>query len=483
MRPPFPNQTIKTATRMTSRSDNAYTSHQRYQPRSWMRPRISFRNAAPPAINTMVVGRVLTAVATHPTNPNANPTPIIRRRIRWLREMVSRSLSRCSRPVASSFQPRILDASEGLAAALSGTVTNSAFSAVSSRAGLASLDCRSLVSIIHPPRSETSRGASRVSRGVSVWPVLSQRSRQAGRHPVIKCGNAGGHDSCLFGIRNGVVHLCFGGTMRTYVTLSGVIATTLAVAACTEGIGSRGRAPVSLALSTGGATAAAAAQAGGSETFTDGTNTLVISSVEVVLRKVELKRADAAEPAGCAMSTSGITASDDGECGEQNDELEAGPVLVALPLGGIERTFTADVPAGSFDALEFQIHKLSSDGDAADQDFLKAHPDFAGISIRVKGTFDGADFTYTSDLDVQQELQFEQPVVVEAGKPASVTIKLDLDGWFRNGGGTLLDPATAATGAANESLVRDNIVRSFHAFQDDDEDGMDDGHEGHDGGH
>jgi hypothetical protein len=31
--------------------------------------------------------------------------------------------------------------------------------------------------------------------------------------------------------------------------------------------------------------------------------------------------------------------------------------------------------------------------------------------------------------------------------------------------------------------VRDNILRSFHAFQDNDEDGMDDGHEGHDGEH
>src|SRR5216683_457052 len=258
--------------------------------------------------------------------------------------------------------------------------------------------------------------------------------------------------------------LCPGGTMRNHLTTCCVIASTLALSGA------------------GGPTAPAAAQAGGSETFTDGTNTLVISSVEVVLRKVELERADAAEPAGCAM-TSGITASEDGECGEQNDELEAGPVLVDLPLGGIERTFTADVPAGSFEALEFQIHKLSGDGDVADQDFLKAHPDFAGISIRVKGTFDGADFTYTSDLDVEQELKFEPPVVVEAGKPASVTIKVDLDGWFRNGVGTLVNPATAATGAENENLVHDNIVRSFHAFQDNDEDGMDDGHEGHDGGH
>jgi len=271
--------------------------------------------------------------------------------------------------------------------------------------------------------------------------------------------------------------------MRNHLTTFCVIASTCALAACTEGTGSRGIAPVSLALSSAGTTAApAAAQAGGSETFTDGTNTLVISSVEVVLRKVELKRAEAAA-AGCVMSSSGITASDDGECGEDHDELEAGPALVDLPLGGIERTFTADVPAGSFDALEFQIHKVSSEGDAADQDFLKAHPDFAGISIRVKGTFNGAAFSYTSALDVEQELKFEPPVVVEAGKPASVTIKLDLDGWFRSAGGTLVDPATAAAGAENEDLVRDNIVRSFHAFQDNDEDGMDDGQEGHDGGH
>src|SRR3989440_5129425 len=272
---------------------------------------------------------------------------------------------------------------------------------------------------------------------------------------------------------------CPGGTMRNHLTTFCVIASTLALAECTEEAGSRGIARVRLPLSsTVSATAQAAAQAAACETFTDGTNTLVISSVEVVLRKVELKRAEAGQPAGCAMSTSGITASEDGECGEQDDELEAGPVLVDLPLGGIERTFTADVPAGTFDALEFQIHKLSGDGDAADQDFLKAHPDFAGISVRVKGTFKGTDFTYTSDLDVQQELKFEQPVVVQAGTPASVTIKLDLDGWFRSGGGTLVGPATAAAGAENEHPVRGKIVPSVHALPGNDADRVGEGEEG-----
>src|SRR5947199_18121 len=82
--PPRPNHTTSTATRNTSNSDNAYTSHQRYQPRSWMRPRSSFTNAAPPATSTMAVGRVLTAPNSHPTSPRANPNPTLtprRRRV------------------------------------------------------------------------------------------------------------------------------------------------------------------------------------------------------------------------------------------------------------------------------------------------------------------------------------------------------------------------------------------------------------------
>src|SRR5439155_13559788 len=141
---------------------------------------------------------------------------------------------------------------------------------------------------------------------------------------------------------------CPGGTMRNHLTTFCVIATTLGVAACTAGPGSRGIAPVSLALSSGASTTAAAPpQAAATETFTDGTNTLVISSVQVVLRKAVLKRAEAAPPAGCAMSTSGITASDDGACDDHNDEgdeLEAGAALLGLPRDRLARRFLADVP-------------------------------------------------------------------------------------------------------------------------------------------
>src|SRR2546422_8453757 len=42
--PPCPNHTTSTATSSTSNSDSAYTNHQRYQPRSLMRPSSSFTN-------------------------------------------------------------------------------------------------------------------------------------------------------------------------------------------------------------------------------------------------------------------------------------------------------------------------------------------------------------------------------------------------------------------------------------------------------
>src|SRR5205807_3415944 len=93
-----------------------------------------------------------------------------------------------------------------------------------------------------------------------------------------------------------------------------------------------------------------------------------------------------------------------------------------------------------------------------------------------------AAFTYTSALDVDQELRFNRPIEVTAGTSAKLTVSLDLSGWFRNSV-TLVDPATAAEGGANEDLVRHNIIRSFQAFKDNNEDGRDDDHEGEDGGH
>jgi hypothetical protein len=51
---------------------------------------------------------------------------------------------------------------------------------------------------------------------------------------------------------------------------------------------------------------------------------------------------------------------------------------------------------------------------------------------------------------------------------------VDLDRWFRDATGSLVDPGSANAGNANEGLVEANIKSTLHAFEDENEDGTDD---------
>jgi hypothetical protein len=197
------------------------------------------------------------------------------------------------------------------------------------------------------------------------------------------------------------------------------------------------------------------------ETLTDASgNTLVISGVQLVLREIELHRAGMITD--CAQ-----TADDDCE------ELEVGPLLVDLPLGtaGSARTFSVDLAAGSYDRVEFELHKVSSSGDAA---FLAEHPDFQDASVRASGTYNDAPFTYTGRFDAEMEFNLEPPVTVGDVAATDLTLFASLDPWFRDQTGTLLDPASANAGGANQGLVEQNIKSSLEAFEDENHDGRDD---------
>jgi hypothetical protein len=240
---------------------------------------------------------------------------------------------------------------------------------------------------------------------------------------------------------------------------------TIVLAACDAG-GPSTSAQVNFSVAT---QPSAAAAAGGSESFTDGSSTLVIDRVQLVLREIELKRVEATASCGDSSADSGR----DG-C----ERLELGPILLDLPLGagGAAHSFTVPVTAGSYDEIEFKIHPPSHD-DTPDAAFVQAHPEFAGVSVQVDGTFNGIGFTYTSDLSAEEEIELSPPLAVAESSTADLTLLVDLDRWFRNGGGTLVDPASANVGLANESLVESNIRATLHAFEDENHDGTDD-HQG-----
>ncbi len=212
------------------------------------------------------------------------------------------------------------------------------------------------------------------------------------------------------------------------------------------------------------ATRSAAPAVASTMALADGTNTLVIDRIQLVLREIELRRSASASACGGS------------EYGDACEKLEVGPVLLDLPLGGdggAARSFGVTVAQGTYDEVEFEIH-AASDDDASDAAFVQEHPEFARVSVKVSGSYNGAAFVYTSDLNAEQEIGFDPPLTIAGSTPTELTLFVDIDRWFRDGAGTLVDPGSANAGAVNENLVRANIRSSLRAFEDEDHDGSDD---------
>jgi hypothetical protein len=199
-------------------------------------------------------------------------------------------------------------------------------------------------------------------------------------------------------------------------------------------------------------------------TVTLGANTLVLTDVQLVARHIEFQR-----------QGKEVTCERDVNAEQDCEELNVGPVLLDLTLaGGASQSFSVQVPAGTYDKAELHIHRVSG-SDTADAAFLAANPGFDGVSIKATGTYNGTPFTFTTDLDAEQEIALSPPITTDGSTPASVTLMVDVSSWFKTADGTgLVDPATALVGQPNQSLVENNIKVSLKAFEDENHDGVSD---------
>jgi len=244
------------------------------------------------------------------------------------------------------------------------------------------------------------------------------------------------------------------------------------LAACSDGTGLSGNGPgqVSLSITTtlsgGSAASNAMFMLAGADTLSDGQNKLVITRAELVLREIEMERIN--DDACDSLAV------DHDSC----EKFETGPILLDLPLdGSVEQVFVIEPDTGTYDEIEFDLHKVSND-DPEDAEFRATYPDMVGKSIRIQGSYNGQPFTYENDINDEQEYDLVPPLVVdEMTTNVNVTISIDIDAWFRDAAGNLVNPQSANKGCANESLVNENIKHSFEAFEDDDHDGEDDDHE------
>lgn len=204
-----------------------------------------------------------------------------------------------------------------------------------------------------------------------------------------------------------------------------------------EATGPRGPAPVSLSI----------APLPAALTVGTGANSLKITRVEFVLAETQMAQVATRDP------------------------LQLDPMLIDLPLGAAapRKVTTASVPAGRYTALATRLRAVGSEGG-----FRNLHPNWpSGVSVRVAGVYTDAsgvthDFTFTSAADAQIQIAFARPITVDA--PRNVTLAANVARWFGNGRGAAMDPRNSANAAA----INANISRSFQAFQDDDENGVED---------
>lgn len=253
------------------------------------------------------------------------------------------------------------------------------------------------------------------------------------------------------------------------------LAVATALAACSDSTGPAGAKTVSLSFSTAASSGAVAQRSAFGPSFNivtaSGTDTVVITSAQVVFSRIE-------------MEQSGVTCTDTANAGDGHEEdgcedMSSAPMVISLPVdSSVVTGATVAIPAGTYKSLHAKMYPISSHesegaGTAA---FLTAHPDWAGITVKVQGTFDGKPFTYTGAPHVEIENEFNPPVNVDS-TGINFTMHADISSWFRSSTGALIDPSTATQGSTNAEIVAANIQRSFHAYRDDNRNGEDDGTE------
>lgn len=248
-------------------------------------------------------------------------------------------------------------------------------------------------------------------------------------------------------------------------------AAMLVLTACGNDLTSANRHPVQLSFTTN-STVAAAGNRLAADLVVGQNGDLVLHRVQLVFGKIELDRTGDAE---CVAEVEDAD-DDHAHIGEECEDVSRDPIMVDVPVDdALHPAINVPLTAGTYSELEAKLEPARDRSTA----FNAANPTLVGKSVRVEGTFKGAPFVFTSSVRSNLEMDFDPPLVIDE-TTKNATISIDVSKWFLDGAGAVIDPSGVTDGSPNQQLIENNIRRSFHAFEDDDERG-EDHHEGHNG--
>ena len=150
-------------------------------------------------------------------------------------------------------------------------------------------------------------------------------------------------------------------------------------------------------------------------------------------------------------------------------QVKTGPFVVQLNLQSrITQFAVATIPAGNYDRVKFEIHKVDEAETPPDPEFKEGLESEFRFSAIVKGEIEGTPFNYRSRKSAKQDIKIEGDIVVEENGSANLSITVDPYSWFYEGD-KFLDP----NDPANESKIENNFQYGFkNAFKDSDKDGL-----------
>lgn len=270
------------------------------------------------------------------------------------------------------------------------------------------------------------------------------------------------------------------------------------VAACSGDLTGGNRHPVQLSVTSKSSVAASANRVAADLVVGNAGSAgeLRLTQVQLVLGKIELDRTGTADCIGEAEHRDGDEDLNDDDHGNGEDNSGPGssnsgpgsnnsgrnddgdcedvfrdPLLIDLHDETLQPLINVPLPEGTFSELEAKLEPAR----ARFVGFNTEHPDLQGKSVRVVFALGSSTgLVFTSNVRAKLEMEFDDGGLVIIDGIKNVTINIDVRNWFVTSTGAVLDP----TDPANRFRIEQNIRRSFHAFEDNDERG-EDRHEGH----
>jgi hypothetical protein len=151
--------------------------------------------------------------------------------------------------------------------------------------------------------------------------------------------------------------------------------------------------------------------------------------------------------------------------------FKVGPFVLFLNLtSSINTISSAIIPAGNYEKVKFEIHKLNDNEEVPDPEFADVNGRY---SVIVKGTYLGNYFIYKSTKSAHQILQFPSNLPIASTNLSNVTMIVKPYIWFIENG-VYIDPRVPENSNDIDNNIKDNIKNNFKAFRDNDRNGLPD---------